>query len=191
MPQADDLRVPLVVDLDGTLHDRDCSVVDFVRAVRRRPWALIQCGVWWLSGGRSRVKTELAKSSSLSCDDLNLDARVLTWLREEKAAGRTLVLATGTDERLAERLVQPLDLFEAVMGTHPGRNLVAGAKAQRLVDAYGERGFDYAGNSRADLAVWPRCRKAIVVSAPPGVARRAVEISHVDRVFGPVKCSAA
>ena len=36
-------------------------------------------------------------------------------------------------------------------------------KARLLIQAFGERGFDYAENSRADLAIWPHARKAYVV----------------------------
>lgn len=42
----------------------------------------------------------------------------------------------------------------------------AGGKAEALIERCGERGFDYAGNSREDLAVWKRSRRAIVVNVP-------------------------
>ena len=38
-------------------------------------------------------------------------------------------------------------------------------KAEALVERFGERGFDYAGNSVADLPVWEHARRAIVVNA--------------------------
>ncbi|MDO0536561.1 UbiA family prenyltransferase, partial [Escherichia coli] len=49
--------------------------------------------------------------------------------------------------------------------------------------AFGERGFDYAGNSRADLPVWRAARAAIVVNAPASVARRAEAQGNVQRSF--------
>lgn len=42
-------------------------------------------------------------------------------------------------------------------------------KAERLVQVYGEGGFDYAGDSRNDLAVWCHARRAIVVNPAPGL----------------------
>ena len=41
-----------------------------------------------------------------------------------------------------------------------------------LGERFGERGFDYAGNSSADLPVWQRARRAVVVNATRAVSRR-------------------
>src|SRR5256885_10972873 len=46
-------------------------------------------------------------------------------------------------------------------------------KLKALVERFGERGFDYAGNSTADLSVWRGARKAVVVNATAGLARKA------------------
>ena len=53
----------------------------------------------------------------------------------------------------------------------------ATAKAQQLVAAFGEKGFDYIGNDAADLPVWERAGNAIAVRAPAGVARRLAAIA--------------
>jgi 4-hydroxybenzoate polyprenyltransferase len=42
-------------------------------------------------------------------------------------------------------------------------NLSGEAKAERLVAAFGEKGFDYVGNDSADVPVWARCRTAYAV----------------------------
>jgi 4-hydroxybenzoate polyprenyltransferase len=62
-------------------------------------------------------------------------------------------------------------------------NRSAHRKAALLVEKFGERGFDYAGNSRDDLPVWERARRAIVVAAPAGVHRAAAERTEVEREF--------
>ena len=41
------------------------------------------------------------------------------------------------------------------------------AKLKRLTELYGEKGFDYAGNSSVDIPVWRGAAEAIVVNARP------------------------
>jgi len=52
--------------------------------------------------------------------------------------------------------------------------MVAGhAKAEALVERYGERGFDYLGNHRVDLPVWKHAAGAVVVNASESLANQA------------------
>jgi len=46
-------------------------------------------------------------------------------------------------------------------------NLKGPAKAEALVEAYGEGGFDYAGNEITDMAIWERADNALVVGYLP------------------------
>ena len=39
-----------------------------------------------------------------------------------------------------------------------------------MIELYGDQGFDYAGNGRIDLEVWPHVRKVLVVTPERGVA---------------------
>jgi apolipoprotein N-acyltransferase len=52
------------------------------------------------------------------------------------------------------------------------------------VARFGERGFDYAGNSSVDLAVWPGARQAIVVNASKSVQKQAAAVAKVAMTFG-------
>ncbi len=44
-----------------------------------------------------------------------------------------------------------------------GVNLKGAAKAAALVERFGEGGFDYVGDTRADLPVWAKAQDAWVV----------------------------
>ena len=48
---------------------------------------------------------------------------------------------------------------------------------------FGASGFDYVGNSTADLAVWRRARRGVVVNASTGLAREAGKLCEVERIF--------
>ena len=49
-------------------------------------------------------------------------------------------------------------------------------KGRTLSERFGEKGFDYAGNSHVDLPVWEQSRQAIVVNAD-GVGSKAARAS--------------
>jgi 4-hydroxybenzoate polyprenyltransferase len=54
--------------------------------------------------------------------------------------------------------------------------LSSGSKVRRLVAAFGEGGFDYVGNARADLAVWTVASGRIAVRASPAVRSSLVKL---------------
>jgi hypothetical protein len=69
------------------------------------------------------------------------------------------------------------------MASDGQRNLRGAAKAKLLVERFGEKGFDYAGNSPVDLQVWAKVRHAIVVNGSNELAAQARAIATVSHVF--------
>jgi len=84
---------------------------------------------------------------------------------------------------VAEKIASFLGIFEDVLGTDGEINLIGEAKAGRLVSLFGEKGFDYAGNSMQDLRVWRHARRAIVVNAPAKVLLAAERIAEIERLI--------
>ncbi len=119
----------------------------------------------------------------LDIDTLPYNPELLAFLREQKRAGRPLVLVTASHRRFAERVAEYLGLFDGVLATDGFRNLAGPRKVETLVELYGERGFDYAGNAAVDVAVWKHARRAIVVNAAPPVAAQAGTAAEVERIF--------
>lgn len=62
-------------------------------------------------------------------------------------------------------------------------NFSARRKLDRLVAAYGEKGFDYVGNSHDDIAVWTAADRAYVVNPHAGVMRAAKKHDNIELVF--------
>ncbi len=85
-------------------------------------------------------------------------------LRDEYATGRCLVLATGADIRYASAVAIHLGIFDSVLASDGHTNLTGGNKAARLSGLYGEAGFDYIGDSKADIPVWAKARRSVRVS---------------------------
>ncbi len=179
-----DAQPPLVVDLDGTLISTDLLLETVVDVLRRSPWLVLLLPLW-LMRGRAHLKRQLALRASMSPGDLPYREDVLAWARKERAGGRTVVLATASDEGLARRVAQHLGAFDDVLASDGQLNLKGAAKRRALVERYGEGGFDYAGDRRADLQIWSAARRAIVVSNDAGLiaeARRAAPQTQQIRV---------
>ena len=162
------LAMPLVVDLDGTLIAGDMFYKSLFAALLRNPFILLPC-ISWLRRGRAALKRELALRCRIDFDRLKLHQDVLALLLREKAAGRSVVLATAADALLAEPIAARLRVFDLVIASDGSLNLKGLAKAQALTQLFPE-GFIYAGDSKADLPVWRLAHGIVVVNARKSVA---------------------
>ncbi|QOY93856.1 UbiA family prenyltransferase [Massilia sp. UMI-21] len=161
-----DLGRPLVVDLDGSLIHSDLlweAIVLFLKKNILRAWLL----PFWLLAGKAAFKERLAREVELDPAALPYDAVVLALVRAERERGRRIVLATGSQRRFAEQIAGHLGLFDLVLATGDGINLTSHNKARRLAELYGAQGYDYLGNSRADLPVWLGCAHPWSVTCKP------------------------
>ena len=175
-------NVPLVVDLDGTLIRTDLMWESLARRLRRNPLAIFQILFWWTCG-RARLKQELAVRVQLDPGALAYHETFLAWLREEKKSGRKLILATASDLKMAQPVANYVGLFDEVLASDGRTNLRSTNKRRALVEKFGDRGFDYAGNSTADFAVWHSARQAVVVNASHRVLREAARLTELGPTF--------
>jgi 4-hydroxybenzoate polyprenyltransferase len=169
---------PLCVDLDGTLLRSDLLLESTLALLAQRPWLLFALP-WWLLRGKAHLKRQVASRVTLDPATLPYDERVLDLLRA--SAGRHRVLCTASDEGLVRPLAEHLGCFDEVMASDGQRNLSGANKARALVQRFGERGFDYAGNGPVDLAVWAHARRALVVNAGPALATAAARRCEVEQ----------
>ena len=174
-------NVPLVVDLDGTLLRTDLLLESALRLIRQKPWLVLLMPIWLLRG-RAYLKRSVFQRVQIDVSVLPSHEELLTWLRDEKARGRRLILATASDYHQACSVVEPFGLFDTVLGSDGQRNLKGREKLKTIVDVCGEE-FDYVGNSHSDLAIWRDCRQAILVNASGRVERSARRAGNVVRVF--------
>ncbi|MBU9443569.1 UbiA family prenyltransferase [Burkholderia multivorans] len=174
---------PLVVDLDGTLLRSDVLIESGFSYLKSFPLRFFTPLQWLIQGGKPALKSKLAAATELDVSVLPFDPQIIKWLKEERANGRTIVLATASHEKYAHAIARHLQLFDEVLATDDKVNLSAHRKKERLVTRFGERGFDYAGNSRDDLPVWQAAERAYVVNASAAVKRAAQRAGNVERVF--------
>lgn len=162
--------LPLAVDLDGTLIASDLLWESVFLLLKRNPLFLFLLPIW-LWSGKARLKAEIASRVTLDATHLPYREDFLAYLHSERAKGRELVLVTAAAEPFAKSVAQHLGIFGAVYSSDATVNLDAHRKADFLSSMYGHKGFDYAGNSRADIAVFAAARDSVVV-APDAVANR-------------------
>ncbi len=171
-PQATSIIAerPLCVDLDGTLLRTDTLWEACLALVRSGSlvWLLIP---FWLLRGKAYLKQRVAALSGLDVATLPWHSELLVELERQHAAGRAIFLCTGTDLKLAEGVAEHLGLFTGVLASNGETNLTGSSKRRALIARFGEGGFDYIGNSRADLPVWQSSRTAHVVDPSPRLLR--------------------
>jgi 4-hydroxybenzoate polyprenyltransferase len=176
--------VPLAVDLDGTLIATDLLWEGLFKLLRQQPLAIFMVP-FWLFHGPARLKQEIAERVDLDASALPYRQAMLERLAAERATGRRLILATGTPRKFADAVASHLGLFDEVLATENGTNLTCARKRAALVAAYGDAGFDYAGNSSHDVSVFDAARRAIVVSPDRAAARWQAE--HGAELMAPAK----
>jgi apolipoprotein N-acyltransferase len=181
-PPPPENQIPLIVDLDGTLIKTDLLWESIARLLRRNPFALFAILFWW-TRGRAFLKKQLAARVQIDPATLPYNETFLKFLRGQKSAGRKIILATASDLQMAKPVADFTGLFDEVFGSDGKTNLRSGNKLKALVAKFGERGFDYAGNSSTDLAIWRGAREAIVVNASPALVRQAANCTKLGPSF--------
>lgn len=173
---------PIVVDLDGTLIRTDLLFESANRYLRSDVLAVPRMLGWSLRG-KSVLKAEIADRIDLDVTTLPYRDDVVSWLVDQRTAGHLLVLATASNQKYADAVAAHLGIFDAALGSDAETNLGSENKARVLVERYGDRGFDYVADRRADVPVWQHADVAHVVGAPARVVGAASGVATLGRSF--------
>lgn len=178
---------PLIVDLDGTLLRSDMLIESAFSFVRHNP-SQVLAPLVWLWGGKAQLKDKLCRAASIDVTALPYNKQVLAFLEDERASGRTLILATASHNIYANAIADHLGLFSRVLATEGNVNLAASAKRDVLVREFGKGGFDYLGNSRDDLTVWASAHNAYVADPEFGVIASVRRLGGITQLIeGPTR----
>ncbi len=181
-PEKQVKKIPLVVDLDGTLVATDMFGESVLALIKHNPLAIFAV-LFWLLLGRAYAKRQLGQRATVDLSVLPFHRELLDYLKDQRARGRMVVMATASDVRLARQIADYLGIFDMVFASDGRTNLAGSRKRERLVAEFGEKNFDYAGNARRDLAVWSAARRAILVNPSRRLSRRAAKVTEIERVF--------
>jgi 4-hydroxybenzoate polyprenyltransferase len=155
-------HVPLVVDVDGTLLRTDLLHESSLQFLASNPFGGAKL-LRWLSRGKAELKRHLAEEADFDVNSLPIRAETVDLIRQAQGQGRAVYLASASDRSLVERLAARVGGIAGFFASDGVRNLSGEAKADVLVDAFGERGFDYVGDRPVDFPVWDHARRALAV----------------------------
>jgi 4-hydroxybenzoate polyprenyltransferase len=171
----------VVVDLDGTLVNTDMLVENLFLFLRLHPLRIFEL-IFWLFGGKAHFKKCLADVIVPDVTLLPYNKELLKWLKSQRANGASLVLATASDLRIATKIANHLGIFDEVLGTERV-NLSSGNKRELLIQRFGNRGYEYVGNSAADLPVWEAANTIHIANPERGVLKAASAKGSVQMIF--------
>lgn len=152
----------IVSDLDHTLIKTDLLFEALLKLIKKYPLTLFLLP-FWLLGGKVLLKKNIFNKVEIDPETLPYNQKLFDFLKNEKENGAKLILATASPQRFADKIAAHLKIFDEVFGTTDKLNLKGSNKAKLLVEKYGEKGFIYAGDSKADYKIWDLASGAITV----------------------------
>ncbi len=163
---------PLCVDLDGTLVKSDTLIDSLLVLLRTRPLQVFKLPFMVLKG-KAAFKAFVTSSVALDVVHMPYNRPLLQYLQAERASGRPIYLATGADERLAQRVADHLGIFTGVLGSDGATNLTGNNKLNslkaRLSTGPGTSAFDYIGNDTPDLPLLAEATEPMVANPSAGL----------------------
>lgn len=174
-------RPPLCVDLDGTLVRSD-TLLESALSLLKRPVELVR-GLLALSKGKASMKRSIGAAADIDVGLLPYNDELLNFLRLEAQSGRRLILATGADISIADKVARHLQIFDTVLASDGTNNLTGEAKRRAIESALSGKPFTYAGNDRRDLDVWRHAKSAIVVGASRSLVTAAAKETKIEAVI--------
>jgi len=175
-------RLPLCLDLDGTLIATDTLLESTLTAVKLKPLILFLLP-FWIMKGKLWFKNRIARIALPNPATLPYRRDLLEYARAEKAKGREIVLATATVQEIADGVAAHLGIFDRVLASGKDQNLRSKRKLAALNELYGEKNFVYGGDSSADIEVWKGSAAAVLVNASRSVKQKIAGSVPIAQTF--------
>lgn len=180
---TDTQKLPLCVDLDGSLYHTDTLWESCLLLIARNPLYVLMLP-FWLLGGKAAFKHQISQRVvSLPYETLPENTALIAYLKGQKQVGRKLVLVTAANQKIAQGVAEHLELFDTVLASDENNNLSGKKKALALCELFGEKGFVYAANAPVDLAIWKHAAAAITVNAKQSLVARVSSQFDLEKDF--------
>mgnify|MGYP001316930981 CR=1 FL=1 len=176
-----DKKKVLAVDLDGTLLRSDLLFESVCYKLSMSFFYLFQI-IKWLFSGKANLKARLADGFEFDPALLPFRRSVIDFIEQGRNNGAHTVLISASNEHLVSKIAEFLECFDEAFGSDDKINLKGVNKAKFLVDRYGVNGFDYIGDSIADIPVWKEADKVLIA----GASKRVIE--KVSNIFSYHEC---
>lgn len=127
--------------------------------------------LFWLCRGRAYLKAQMAMRVQPDPKLLPYHQGLLERLRQEKASGRRLILASASNQFWVQAVADHLGIFDDVLASDGKINLRARQKRFAIEAHNCGKPYAYAGNSDDDRAVWHGAAEVWVINARAALQR--------------------
>lgn len=172
----------IFVDLDGTLIKTDLLFETALKYLKTNLLNIFYL-VFWLIQGKSTLKHNLADRVDIDVSTLPYQISLLNYLKEKKAQGHSLILATASHMRYAKAVANHLNIFDDVIATDAENNMKGTRKLAAMHDYAKGEAFSYAGDSNVDKPIWKAAASNIFVNAPEAAIKDATKDGKADKIF--------
>jgi 4-hydroxybenzoate polyprenyltransferase/phosphoserine phosphatase len=179
---TDVLARPLCVSLDGTLVRTGIMWERLLLLVRKRPWLLFSLP-FWLVAGRARIERRVREQHRFDAAALPYRKDLVELLRGSREQGRRIVLLGGSDAAAAGQVANHLGFFEEVLPVDTTTREQAEVTRKTIEERFGAAGFDFVGDSAAQLPLLAAARRGYLVGATPSAAAAARTLGDKTRVI--------
>ena len=169
-------NLPFCVDLDDTLLKTD-MLFESVLVLLKKNFFYIFLLPLWLISGRANLKRQIALRCEIDIVSLPYNNEFLEYLQNIHQKNTELILTTGSDIKFAQKIANHLKIFSEVIASDGKKNISGKGKRDYLLNKFGDKKFDYAGNSATDLCVWKHANQAIITNASPSVIAKAKRLN--------------
>jgi len=173
----------LYVDLDGTVIKTDLLFESILLLLKKSIFQTLLIPIWLIEG-KANLKHQLSKRVHIPVELLPLNTEFHDYLKEEVERGRNIVLISASSQLAVRQVSDHLGLFIDAMGSDEDHNLKSKNKVTRILQLDPAGGFAYAGNSKADIAVWSEASEVILVNCKRSLAENLQhgneKIQHFD-----------
>lgn len=157
---SEDAKIPLCVDLDDTFIRSDMLMETLLIFIKANPLRIFLLPFFLLKG-KAGFKHAVFTAIHPDMENIPVNSSLHEYLIEEKKAGRRIILITASPASVATLFKEKYDVFDEAVGSSEDLNLKGPNKAEYLAERFEAGGYDYAGDSFADIPVWKKARKCI------------------------------
>lgn len=157
------LSTVLAVDLDHTLINTDMIFVGLKYLILHKAYLLPILVIIFLLKGRPSSKKYLYDNTSISIEDLPYNNSIINFINTNRKKYTHVILISGSYYKYVESIANYLNIFDSFKGTSITINMISSNKTTYLKNNFNNFIFDYIGDSKKDIPIWKKSRKAFVV----------------------------
>ena len=158
------LSTVLAVDLDHTLINTDMIFMGLKYLIFHKIYLLPMLIIIFLFKGRPSSKKYLYDNTFISVKDLPYNNSIINFINKNRKKYTHVILISGSYHKYVKSIADYLNIFDSYKGTSITINMISSNKTTYLKNNFNNFVFDYIGDSKKDIPIWEKSRKAFVVN---------------------------